>query len=366
MNIKFIKIIYFYLFVCPLIAIGLTYIIDPLQYRKKAHYSPIYSNQERLQMPTLARTLDYDSIVIGNSHLHNFTPLKVKESLGFQALNLTMSSATLYEQDLLLKIALQRNIVKNVIWGIDGVLMEDEFERIQLEFGPFYAFLYQQPSLLNVVKYVTNLFAIQMTLEILVKYFTGVEKRVYAHYTNDLNTYHSGRAFWSFPPSDTQELKKINEIYSISKKANFDIKKVDDYLKTTEGSNLRKNLERILNIIRLHPSVKFFIFAPPYSIAYFREDHKEEKLNRYLYGQYIILRELLKYENVHLYGFQNNENIILNLNNYKDKTHFLKEISYELLSFIKQNKNRIENENDVIKVLNDICALVNKSNGFDR
>jgi hypothetical protein len=366
MDIKLIKAIYLYLFLILVGSIALVYIIDPLQYLRKAVYTPIYCDEERLQMPALARTLDYDSIILGTSHMHNIEPLKVKELFGFMTLNLTMSSATLYEQDLLLQIALQRNIVKNVIWGIDSMSMEFDYDKIQLMHGPFYLFLYQRPSLLGIFKYTTNFITIRMTIEIFLKYLTGFEKKIYLNYTNDLNTYHSGRGFWNFDPSHTQDLKDKNKLYSTSKKIQFNLSYIEPYLKTKESVNVRKNLERISKTIRVHPTINFFIFCPPYSIAYFREQHKEGKLENYLYGQYITMKELLKYKNVHLFGFLSREDIILNLDNYKDKTHFLKKISYELLNDIKENKNRIDNENDIIENLKKICTFVNKSNGFDK
>ena len=111
-------------FVLTFIGVGgslslFNYVVDPLQYYRKAVYAPIYITEHRHQIPALARTQEYDSVIIGSSYTLGFRPSQIQETLGFRTLKLSMSAASPYEQLLVLKIALKTNKVKNVIWCLD-------------------------------------------------------------------------------------------------------------------------------------------------------------------------------------------------------------------------------------------------------
>ena len=59
-----------------------------------------------------------------------------------------------------------------------------------------------------------------------------------------------------------------------------------------------------------------------------------------------VMEDLLKYENVELYYFQNVEEIVTNFDNYKDYTHHNEEINYYIFeSICKTGRHRITKEN---------------------
>ena len=46
------------------------FVVDPLQfYRQASFYPPQYSSNQRYQNPALARTQDFDTVVLGTSHM---------------------------------------------------------------------------------------------------------------------------------------------------------------------------------------------------------------------------------------------------------------------------------------------------------
>ncbi len=73
------------------------------------------------------------------------------------------------------------------------------------------------------------------------------------------------------------------------------------------------------------------------------------------------IKEMLNYDNVKLYDFQNLDDIVLNLDNYKDTIHYSSEICDEIIRNISEDKNLITKENYKEKVQ----YLRNMINQFD-
>ena len=111
---------------------------------------------------------------------------------------------------------------------------------------------------------------------------------------------------------------------------------VDYYLR-----NYNKNMANITEYIEKYPNTKFVIFFPPYSILYY-----EDKIDASVTTTEAVVEDLLKYENVELYYFQNEKNIITNLDNYKDYTHYNENINYYMYECMcKTEKHKMTKEN---------------------
>ena len=92
----------------------------------------------------------------------------------------------------------------------------------------------------------------------------------------------------------------------------------DAFLDSTD-KNLRVNL---CPYIARNPDTTFYIFFPPYSILYWndvvQENHMEATMREYA----CIAETLLAYDNVRVFYFPNREEIVTDLNNYADYTHY--------------------------------------------
>lgn len=338
--------------------LSINYCIDPLQYIRKASYKPLYITQERHQLPGLARTQNYDTVIIGSSHTQNFKPSSIKEILGFSTLKLSIAGSTLYEQILVLNIALNRKILKNMIWGLEPHNMLKEHISVRDDLGPFPYHLYKD-LLFVLPKYLVNLETVKLSINIILKNF--LKKNIKTiNYTEDLNLYNN----WNMQYQDSKKhdkVKEINDKINIENVISFNPEKATQYLTSQEMVYVKENLNAITEIIKAHPEINFFIFFPPYSITHYRLAHAGKKLEAFLANQILIMNSLLKYKNVYLYDFFSEENIIMNTKNYKDVTHYWEEINDYMLRSIKENKHRITNEQDAIKSIHEICRLVNKT-----
>lgn len=359
------------------------YYIDPLQYVRKSSYNPIYMNQARYQHPALARTQDYDAVVLGTSHAQNFRPSVIKDVLGFQSLPLAISGSTPYEQILVLNIALNRGIVKNVIWGLEiDNLFSMKADAVRNDLAPFPYYLYNNP-LLALPKYLINLEIIFMSLEVLSRKFFGLTNKIYVldseNMNLDLDSYNNWHSVLKREVSEIsmKQLKDLDD--SISSELNsapasqkiieFKLKEMNVFMEDSKGSsiNYKNNLKNITEIIESHPEINFFIFIPPHSITWLKQYQTKKyeestRLNLLLAQHFLLLRDLLKYKNVQLYGFFDREDIIMNLDNFRDITHYWQHINDEIIMSFKKNKNKISSEEDIVKYIREVCRLVNKSN----
>jgi hypothetical protein len=128
------------------LAVGaFNFAVDPLQYyRQPGFYPPQFSSNQRYQNPALARTQDYDTVVLGTSHLENARPSVVARTVGGRAVKLAIAGSVIHEQSLLAGLALQRGGTRRVVWGMDF----NSFAivgRVASEFGPFPMHLYRGP-----------------------------------------------------------------------------------------------------------------------------------------------------------------------------------------------------------------------------
>ncbi len=115
--------------------------------------------------------------------------------------------------------------------------------------------------------------------------------------------------------------------------------------------NYDENMKNITKYIQNYPNTKFKIFFPPYSILQWDTAILNGELNKQIAITKRVMEDLLQYDNVELYYFQNNEEIITNFDNYKDYSHYKEEINYYIFECMcKTGENRITKENYIEEI----------------
>ncbi|MBQ9990278.1 MAG: hypothetical protein IJP31_04975 [Lachnospiraceae bacterium] len=115
----------------------------------------------------------------------------------------------------------------------------------------------------------------------------------------------------------------------------------DFYLEAIEN-NLSTN---ICPYIEAHPETTFTIFYPPYSILYWNDVVRKQELRAVIAKYDYMTRRLLGYENVEVFFFQNQEEIICDLNNYADYTHYHGRICEYMVQCFESGERRVTLEN---------------------
>ena len=319
-----------------LLAFGsFNYIFDPLQqYRAATLYKPHFTNARYLT-PGLAKSYDYDSVVVGSSMTENFIISNVESILGFgKTIKFSSGGTTSHELKLVLDVAFKHKKIKNVLYGLDFYAFSGEADRLLHGEGSLPMYLYDD-NYWNDYKYIFNIDTIKMSLKtaLLQK---SKSKSIELNYNKMFEWQHRYKAkdfneskilkMWNDPQT------RFNEGFNIK---DFTL----DKLKKSFAHNL-------LPLIEMHPETNFYIFYPPYSILAYIDAKENGSLINVLAFKKYIFSIVSKYPNVKLYDFQMAKDVTFNLNNYRDFTHYHQKINHWMLEQIKMNKHLVNKRNN--------------------
>jgi len=116
--------------------------------------------------------------------------------------------------------------------------------------------------------------------------------------------------------------------------------------------------------IEARPDVTFIFYSPPYSILYWDDCLLRGRLTAEICAQNEVYKKLLEYDNVRIFYFQDNWDIITNLDNYKDYSHYSKDISHYLYECMRDGKCEVTKETSfdtLLKFSEDIAAYDHES-----
>lgn len=245
------------LLLCGLAAVMLAnYVVDPLQFYRRASYKPLWSSEQRYQNPGLAKNYDYDTVLLGTSTIENIMPPQVDEILGGRSLKLAMSGGTLYEEKQLLEAALRTGKVKQVVWFLDLMALGGPVERT--EGGPdgFPAYLYSDNAAYASLRYLLDPYTNRQTLRVLAR-----ELRLRAEPTPPLVMLNTWQWKAVFGPAEVERYyqKAVNQDFK-------DVPQVKKFYQPSfyEAQRMQENLEQnLFFLVRKHPEVQFKVVWQP-------------------------------------------------------------------------------------------------------
>ena len=332
-RIKLIKFLLILIAFSVLPCMLLNYIVDPLQFYKKSNYfnNKLYEYQ-RFQNPGLARTYEYDSVIIGTSMTENFLPRDTKSILGLETLKLSISAGSAYEQALMLKTAIRTGKVDTVLWGIDLSSYRGSSDRLGVNDPEFPSYMYDDNKLSNML-YLLN----DKTTELSIKTLIRLIRFGPANKIIDVSRY----SFW-YP-------------YAVfGKEAMLERGKIFEEQNEGLGSEYDKD-ELILNaklnlipLIEANSGIQFIFFYTPASVLREHFFIKENIFDIQLEFKRYLSKQLLSYDNVRLYDFQAADEIILDLDRYSDYSHYDLSTMVYMLECIKRGRYLVTKEDMLI------------------
>lgn len=321
-----------------LIAIGTTvFIVDPFNhYRADPDMTKIIYQMPYYQNLGIAKHTKYDTLVTGTSMTQNFIANKFDNTFGCKAIRLSFDGGLIDDFILLLDTATENNEdLTRIYFGLDNYLITDDSKLNEIEERiPSYL---ADNNIFNDVEYLFN-------KDVIFKYM-----RVHFAYKNsDSYDFYSMHA-WDDGSIVTSK-EKILSNYSIPQ--NGETLSNDHFF---EGANYTTGL--LTSVIEKNPDIEFVFFAPPYSILYWHTQKVEGKLDATVSAMERCYLELLKYENVRLFYFQNEFDMITDLNQYKDYTHYMMPYNDYMIKCFEVGKGEVSIE-DVTEKLNSMKAFV--------
>ena len=280
---------------------GLVVYVDPFfQYHKPLERFPYLIDNQLSQNPGMAKNWEYDSVILGSSMTVNFNTDWFSEILDLKTAKLSFNGAHPKDQSNIMDIIFKSpNHVKTVFLGIDIPAYSSDVEATKY---PIPEYLYDE-NYLNDIFYVLN-------KDVLLNYIlravadpkdkTAIPTMYALWWTDEYFNKQYVLQYYEPPKIVTKEAPE--ETYLERVKDNLDI--------------------NICPYIEANPDTEFVVFYPPYSILYWYGINRENKLNATLAEFQYVSERLLPYNNVRIFNFQDQEEIITDLNNYADYDHY--------------------------------------------
>lgn len=308
---------------------SVTVVIDPyFHYHKPLSNLQYVIENQRYQNNGIVKHFDYDAVVTGTSMSENFKTTQMKEIFGVNAVKVPFSGSSYKEINDNLKVAAAHNPnLKMIVRCLDYDDILCPADMMNYEEDSYPRYLYDD-FLFNDAEYVLN-------KEILLGDTLAVIDYTKAGgTTTDFDTYGNwmeGRTFGR---------EALDKLYERPEKAAEIAITEDDYRMVEE--NIKKN---VTDLAQEYPEIEFYLFFSPYSIYFWDQINREGNLNRQLAAEKYAIELMLQCDNIHLFSFFTEFDMICNLDHYKDVVHYHEDINSQILRWMKEGTHELTREN---------------------
>lgn len=309
-------------------------VVDPFfHYHKPLENFPYVVDNQLSQNPGMAKHFDYDSVIIGSSMTVNFDTDDFKEHLGLNTIKLCYSGAYPKDDANIMEVV-SGSALKAVFLPMDLPVMTGDVDEVKY---PRPEYLYDTNPF-NDVKYVLNkdVFLQYVVRPVLNPNPTDLSY-VYASWWTD--EYYNAEAVLSahaFPEAVNEPLQK------------------DALIERTQA-NLEANIDPF---IEANPETTFYFFYPPYSILYWENVCIENRFEAVLYQTEYVTQHLLQYDNVRVFFFQDMEEVVTDLNNYADYSHYHPRVNAYMTQCFATGAHEITAKDDLANHVNAVREMV--------
>ena len=334
----FVKTIAYSLGVLLLIAL-ITIVIDPFVH----YHAPLFGlaaaeTEERGQQIGVAKHMKYDTAIVGSSMSENFEAGWFDDGiLGNSTVKLSMQGAHFDDYSRLLNVVLSKPDTKRVIISLDNYLIlhnPDEHPTTIPEY-------LENDDLSDDIYYLWNKSVAFVFLpQFLINNFTEGFSADNAYCWADRYTFNKYVARATYLPYRVMQ-QKDEENY------NAYYEYVDEFL------------AGMTPYIEARPDVEFIFYSPPYSILYWDDCILRGRLTAEICAINEVYKKLLEYDNVRMFYFQDDWDLITDLDNYKDYSHYSKDISHYLYECMRDGKHEVTKDTSfdtLLKFSEDIAA----------
>ncbi len=298
--------------------------VDPFfQYHKPLEDFPYVLDNQLSQNPGMAKNLDYDSVLLGSSMVVQFNTAWFEEIMGLNTVKLAYNAAHAKDQDIILKVVEEHHEdLKAVFLGIDIPNYSNGVDDVSY---PVQKSLYDD-NYLNDVDYWWN-------KDVLLNYVVG--PWVGKEEADDFHTIY-GKYYYAEYYNEEHVLSS----YVSEEKVEEEVP--EDAFLEAAARNMNTH---ILPYIERNPDTEYYVFFPPYSILFWHNARMRNNVDARMAEYRQIIEMLLPYDNVRIFFFANNEDIICDLDNYVDYTHYSREINLYMVQCFADGGEEVTEEN---------------------
>ncbi len=339
---NFIIIFLTVVFICLFVISAIVIYVDPFfHYHEPLADFPYVVDNQLSQNPGMAANMTYDSCIIGSSMTVNFHTDDFGEFLGLDTLKLSYSGAYPRDDYNILSIVFDESTlarknkdVKAVFLGLDIPTLTAATDEIKY---PLPMYLYDKNPI-NDVQYLWNK---DVLLEYIFRPFIQ---------QNPSNMSEIYASWWT---DDYYNIDWVMQGYEAPEPVSEETD--ENLLIPMTEENLKTN---IIPFIENNPDTVFYVFIPPYSILYWNNVITENKLKATMNQYRFAVESLLSYDNVRLFYFQNMEDVVTDLNNYADYTHYKPEINRYMTQCFSTGEHEIESVEQFDEELREMNRII--------
>ena len=311
------------------------YIIDPFQIYHLAtlYLPPIDKTTQVYSNAGIVKNYPYDSAIVGTSVTENFHPTYMNACLGGQFIKLCTSAGTVHNHAILLDHAFRTHKMQRIVYGLDIYSLVGEPNKVAYALPEY---LYTD-IIFDDVQYWLNRTVWGIFLPKCIKNWGTLQDDAFR------DTMYN----WA-NQDDYGPVAMYNAVFETPEQV---------YPPDTFLDQARINLEtNLIPFIESHPETEFDIFFPPYSAAEWSNMESRGTLGALLPLRLLCYDLLSPFSNVFIYDFSAHEEWVLNINNYKDTTHYGEWINDAVTEHIADPENIIK-ERSVIETNNKKLSL---------
>lgn len=286
--------------------------------------------EERYINNGIARNFKYDAVITGSSMNQNFKTSTMDNLFETTAVKIPFSGAGFEEVADHIRVALEsNNEVKIVLWGIDYNGLNRDYNWQGYEEYPEY--LYDKNPF-NDLSYIYNKsILLEGLFNNLIYTLTGQQTTTFDEYSS----WEAGRGWES-----------ISGTYRRSENV-LPMEEMDEEERQRVTQNIERNL---VSLAKDYPDIHFILFYTPYSALYWESLYRDGWLEKQLEMEKLATSLLLSCDNISLFNFNDKIEVTTDLNNYRDKEHYVAEINEMILRWIDEGEGLVTKENYIQKI----------------
>lgn len=312
-----------------LIIILITYIFDPYFHFHGPYNSISYALDEYNYINDgITRHFDFDAFITGTSLTECTRTSDINDIFGVNSVRLTFLGEGNKRINYNTRKSLEMHNIKMVIRGLDTMYFISDKDYDHYDYYPEYLY---DDNAINDLEYLLNRDVLfNETIPEIIRTIGGARHSEFDDIVNINEQGSKDNVLANYYRADYQGQKLLQSDY-------------DDYLKM-----LTDNLEQnVISTINDYPDTTFYIFFPPYSILYFDELHQagDDVLQRRIVLEKRAIELLLECENVKLFSFFNNYDMVTNLDNYRDDCHYVASYNKRILEWMAAGEYQLTKDN---------------------
>ena len=333
----FVKTIAYSLALLFVIA-ALTVVIDPFVH----FHAPFFGlaaaeTEERGQQIGVAKNMDYDTAIVGSSMSENFEAGWFNDGvIGEKTVKLSMQGAHFDDYSRLLNVVLSKPETKTVIISLDNYLLLHNPSEHPTTIPEYL----ENDDISDDIYYLWNksvafVFLPQFLINNITEGFSADSAYCWAN-RYKFDKYVARATYLPYRLMQQKDEEPFDTYFGYA----------DEFI------------AGMTPYIEARPDVTFIFYSPPYSILYWDDCILRGRLTAEICAMNEVYKKLLEYDNVRVFYFQDNWDVITDLDNYKDYSHFSQEISHRLYECMRDGRCELTEDNEfdtLLKFSEDIA-----------